>query len=111
MSKFTDSIKQGVGRAIGVGLVVGAIGLTDRMNRDAFRVLSGGVLLYITGSYRKRSSAYIEKMGKIKIKGIMPGYLRANIVYAGGGTAPTLLARDYKDPIKVLRKWKRKRLG
>lgn len=27
MSKFTDGIKQGMGRALGVGLVVGAIGL------------------------------------------------------------------------------------
>lgn len=26
--------------------VVGAIGLTDRMNRDAFRVLSGGVAIH-----------------------------------------------------------------
>lgn len=30
MSKLTDGIKQGVGRALGVGIVVGAIGLVVR---------------------------------------------------------------------------------
>ena len=47
-------------------------------------------------------------MGKIKIKGVMSGFRQNNIVYSGGGIAPTICSRDYKDPVKVIRKWKRK---
>ena len=47
---------------------------------------------------------------KIKYVGVIDkdGFVAANRVISGGGTAPTILSRDYKDPIKVLKKWKRK---
>lgn len=35
------------------------------------------------------------------------GFQKANRVYRGG-SSPTVQARDYKDPIKVVKKWKRK---
>ena len=66
----------------------------------------GGVLPYIkNGQCTNKSS---KKMGKIKIKGVMSGFRQNNIVYSGGGIAPTICSRDYKDPVKVIRKWKRK---
>lgn len=47
---------------------------------------------------------------KIKYVGIIDKdrFTSANRVISGGGTAPTVLSRDYKDPTKVLKKWKRK---
>lgn len=47
---------------------------------------------------------------KIKYAGVIDkeGFTSANRVIIGGGISPTILARDHKDPTKVLKKWKRK---
>ena len=48
--------------------VVGAIGLTDRMNRDAFRVLRGGIAYTLTAHIEKDHPLVIKKWTKSKSK-------------------------------------------
>lgn len=49
--------------------IVGAIGLTDRMNRDAFRVLSGGCCYTLLAHIEKDHPLILRKWEKSKSKG------------------------------------------
>lgn len=95
-------------------IIVGGIGKTERMNRDAFRVLDGGWFnLCPHCTHRKRPSVGVEKMEKkIVVLGFMDngtGKHQSNTVYSQKKLIPaiTTITGGGTQQIKVLRKWKR----
>ena len=85
-------------------IILGAIGNTERQNRDNMRVLAGGGYdLHAEITHRQRPSPCTQKIQKAgKFSNHQWG-----VVYYGNGVSPTLEARDYKYPTVVIKKWKR----
>jgi hypothetical protein len=86
-------------------IIKGAIGNTDRQNRDNMRILGGGCCVHAEKPHRQRPSVGTQK--DTKIAGKVNSH-QWGVVYFADGCAPCIMARDYKYPTTVIRKWQRK---
>lgn len=85
-------------------IIKGAIGNTDRQNRDNMRVLGGGgYYLHAEKPHRQRPSVSNQKAIAGEINNHQWG-----VVYYGYGVSPCIQARDYKYPASVIKKWQRR---
>ena len=85
-------------------IVEGAIGNSDRQNRDDYRVLArGGYQLHSEITHRQGTASGHTKSKKIA--GEINGH-QWGVVYYGSGCSPCMQARDYKSPSLVIKKWK-----
>ena len=84
-------------------IIKGAIGNTQRQNRDNMRVLGkGGEQLHAEIPHPHRQtpcSKEIQKVGQVANH-------QWGIVYHYKGCSPTIQARDYKYPATVIKRWK-----
>ena len=85
-------------------IVLGGIGRNERENRDNMRVLNGGQCLCTEIPHRQGTAACRQKK---KTAGSLNKH-QWGVVYFSSGVSATLQARDYKYPVTVIKRWKRK---
>jgi hypothetical protein len=90
-------------------IILGAIGNTERQNRDNARVLGGGGTIYTLKSHIATDKPLVvRKWERQEYKDTLEQVDKEEGYSIGGGCSATILGTEYKEPQKVIKKWIRK---